>query len=304
MVTENPSEEAVTAVIVTYNSSSDIEHALDALMWDRQQVPIEVVVVDNGSTDDTVRRIRARGGCVVVEQANRGYAAGINAGVAASRATGPILVLNPDTECAPGAVATLQRVCATRNAIVAPRLVDAEGVTSPSIRRKPTLRRALGLSSTGHPSLTERVEVGPSYDTAHVVDWATGAALMVPRVCHEVLGGWDESYFMYSEETDFCIRASRHGWPTWYEPSATVRHRGEGSGFSSDLYAIQAINRVRFYRRQRGAMRGVAYFSITVARESVRAVLGDALSRRAVSALVSPSHRPSVLGAEPHLVPR
>lgn len=294
----------VTAVVVTHNSAGVIDTALDSLGASVQTIAIEVVVVDNGSTDDTVARVERRGDCRVVRAANDGYAAGINAGVLAAEGTGPILVLNPDTVCDPGAVVALADAAARHHAIAVPRIVGADGTTSRSQRRFPTLARALGLGFTDHPALTEIVSAPEAYATAHPVDWATGAVMLVPRACHAALGGWDESFFLYSEETDFCLRARDAGWSTWFEPRAVVRHDEGGSGRNATLYAMQIVNRVRLYRRRTGPLRGAAFFALAVLREASRVARGDAQARVATAALLRPRRRPPQLGAAGHLVPR
>ena len=271
---DSPFDQPVTAVLVTFNSRNHILASIDSLSVEHQGIQIEVVVVDNGSSDGTADLVESQGRARVVRSDNLGYAAGVNAGARQSSGRGPILVLNPDTECLPGSVATMVATAEREHAVVAPKLLDADGRISPSIRRAPTLRRGMSLAFTGLPAFTERVEVGPEYELARPIEWATGAALLVPRECHEQLGGWDESFFMYSEETDFCLRASDHGWRVWFEPDAVVRHTGQGSGFSDDLYAMQIINRVRLLRRRRGAITGAAYWGMTLIREVGRGALG------------------------------
>ena len=171
----------VTAVLVTFNSRDHIVASIESLSREQQGIPIDVVVVDNGSTDGTAALVESHGRARVVCSKNLGYAAGVNTGVRESSGRGPILVLNPDTECLPGSVAIMVATAAREHAVVAPRLLDADGQTSPSIRRAPTLRRGMSLAFTGLPAFTERVEVGPEYESAGPIDWATGAALLVPR---------------------------------------------------------------------------------------------------------------------------
>jgi GT2 family glycosyltransferase len=291
--------------MVTYNSAAAVGAALDSLGARRQGLELDVVVVDNGSTDATAQVVAARDDCRLVRSDNRGYAAGVNLGVASGSHTAHILVLNPDTECLPGSIAALLHASREEHAIVAPRILEVSGMTSRSLRRAPSLRRALGLSFTGRPSLSEIVGEDAAYETRGRADWATGAALMVPRECHDSLGGWDESFFLYSEETDFCLRAADEGWPTVYEPSAAVRHAGRGSGWNDDLYAMQIVNRVRLFRRRRGPVSGATYFALTALREASHAVLRrDRTASHAMWALLRPSRRPAVLHCADRLVPR
>ena len=186
----------VAAVVVTHNSAAVVETLLDSLPSAMDGLPYRVVVVDNGSTDDTVGRVRQRSDCHLVVQSNRGYAAGINAGVAAAPEAGRILVLNPDVVLMPGSVRHLAAALDQHAvAIVVPKVLTPDGTTYRSLRREPTLARALGLTRTGIPALSEYVSEAAAYEMAHAVDWALGAVMLIGRGAHEELGGWDESFF-------------------------------------------------------------------------------------------------------------
>jgi GT2 family glycosyltransferase len=294
----------LTAVVVTHNSAAVVAGLLDSLPAALAGIPAEVVVVDNGSTDGTAALLEARGGCRVVRSANVGYAAGINRGVRESRAGGDILVLNPDVRLAPGAVGHLVAAAGLpRTGIVAPRIRDPDGTLALSLRRDPSLPRALGLNRTGRPLLAEYVTEPAAYERAGVVDWALGAVLLVTRECHDALGGWDESYFLYSEETDLSLRARDRGLLTRYEPAAVAVHLGGGSGRSGRTQAMQAVNRVRLYRRRHGPAAAAAYLALTVAAELSWAARGNRDCRAAAHALLRPSRRPAELNA-PRLLPR
>ena len=295
----------VAIVIVTFNSADQIGALLDSVPAAAGDVPVEIVVVDNGSTDDTVAVVERRTECRLVRETNRGYAAGINAGVRAAGAVSAILVLNPDCRLEAGAVPALVRTMMRTGAgIVAPRVVDVEGNLTWSLRRTPTLGRASGLGFTGHPALSEYVTEPAAYTRAGVVDWALGAALLVDAECHRALGGWDESYFLYSEETDFCQRAARAGWATWFAPDAAVVHVGGGSGQSPRTHAMQIVNRVRFYARGHSTPAAGLYFALVLASELTWLVRGHQQSRASIAALVRPRSRPAELGCSTGLIPR
>jgi GT2 family glycosyltransferase len=290
-------------VIVTYNSAAVVGALLDSLPQALGDLGSEVVVVDNGSTDDTVATLRRRG-THVVEATNDGYAAGINRGVAALSPGLPVLVLNPDVVLAPGSVQPLlDRLDDPGVGIVAPRMLDGDGALTPSLRRRPTLLRSLGLGFTGLPGLSEDITAEEVYGRSAVVAWATGAVLLVRRECHEALGGWDASYFLYSEETDFSLRARDHGWVTVYEPSSTAWHTGSHSGWNDKLYAMQILNRVRLYGRRHGGPAAWAFYGVALVREAELAVRGHHQSRRALRALLSPGARPQELGLSAKLAP-
>ena len=172
-----------------------------------------------------------------------------------------------------------------------------------SLRREPTLLRALGLTATRLPALSEYVAQQEDYQRPTTVDWALGAVLLMSRACYDAVGGWDDSYFLYSEETDFCLRARDLGFTTRYEPAAVVVHIGGQSGQSDQTHSMQIVNRVRLYRRRHGLVAAWFYFFLTVASELSWLARGRAESRCAIRALLRPSLRPSELRCSDQLMP-
>ncbi|GAA2217943.1 glycosyltransferase family 2 protein [Promicromonospora sukumoe] len=295
----------VAAVVVTYNSAQHVDALLDSLPAAFGDVPYTTVVVDNGSTDDTLALLRRRGDCTVVESVNDGYGAGMNRAVRHSPEAAEILVLNPDVELDAESVPRMLSVLRRPGVgIVAPRTREADGSLSPTLRREPTLARAGGLSFTGLPLLAERIEDPRAYVTEHPVDWAVGAIWLVDRECFDALGGFDETYFLYSEETDFALRARDRGWLSVYAPDAGGMHVGGGSGTSHATHTMQMLNRVRLIRRRRGTPAAWTYYGVTLLVELRRALLGHRASWPTLRALVRPSLRPAALGASDAVLPR
>ncbi|HOA85950.1 MAG: glycosyltransferase family 2 protein [Microbacteriaceae bacterium] len=295
----------VAAVVVTYNSEDRIEALLASLPAAMGDLSYSVVVVDNGSIDGTVALLEGRTDCTVVRSTNVGYAGGMNRAVKASPPSKTVLILNPDSVLDPGCVPAMCRVLeAPEVTVVAPRVREEDGSLSPTLRRGPTFLRVGGLSFTGRPAFSERIEDPREYELEHEVEWAVGAILLIDRARYEALGGMDESYFLYSEETDFSLRAKDRGWITVYTPAAGAMHVGGASGESSTTHTMKVLNRVRLYRRRAGKIRAVFYFWGVVLIELRRAVLGHGKSWGTIRALVRPSQRPAALGASKHLVPR
>ncbi len=295
----------VAAVVVTYNSEEHIDALLDSIPAAMGDLDYSVVVVDNGSHDRTPELLKARHDCVLVRAANDGYAAGINRAVHASPEAGAILILNPDAALDPLCVVRMLGVLGEPGTgIVAPRIREADGRLSPTLRRGPTLGRVGGLSFTGLARFTERIEDPREYDHQHEVEWAVGAILLIDRECFSALNGWDESYFLYSEETDFSLRAKDAGWATVYSPVAGAMHVGGGSGESAATHTMKIVNRVRLYRRRTGDGRASVYFALSVLTEMRRAVLGHQKSWSTLRALLSPKRRPAALRASDSLLPR
>ena len=294
----------VDVIIVTYNSLHVIDGLLDSLPAALDGLEYEVVVVDNGSADGTADLVEARGGCRVVRSPNLGYAAGINRGVREAIPAEAILVLNPDVRLGarsvPPLLAALQEPSV---GIVAPQVRSPLGDLNYSLRREPTLLRALGLTGTGLAALSEFVSKPADYACPGRVDWALGAVLLMSRKCYETVGGWDESYFLYSEETDLCLRARDKGLRTWYEPRSLAVHIGGQSGRDGQTHAMQIVNRVRLYRRRHGALASWCYYWLTIASELSWLIRGHRQSWSSIMAVLRPSRRPGVLRCADRLMP-
>jgi len=253
-------------------------------------------VADNGSSDGSVPLVRDRApaATVVLMGRNAGYAAGINAAVRAAPPHAEVLVLNPDVRLMPGCVAELRTAMQPGVGIAVPRLLDGAAQPVNSLRREPTVLRAwadalIGARRAGrYRSLGETVTDRKVYERPATADWATGAVLLIGAECWDRCAPWDESFFLYSEETDFALRARDAGFVTRYAPSAQAMHLGGGSATSPRLWPLLTLNRVRLFSRRNGRIRTLAYWAALVAREASRSLLGKEASRAAVRALLSP----------------
>src|SRR3954452_13608003 len=286
----------VSAVVVTWNSSRHIRslarHLLPAMTAIGSS---SIVVVDNGSTDDTLDVVRQElpGATVVELSRNTGYAAGVNAGIAVAPDDDDVLVLNPDVEVDREMLGRLlAAVRDERVGIAVPRLHDSAGALSPSLRREPTLQRAVGEMLVGgvragrRPHWGEMVTGAASYEHDQDVDWATGAVMLVSRQCLRAVGEWDESFFLYSEETDFALRARDAGFMVRYVSDAAAVHEGGEVMTSGPLLALMLRNKVRLFRRRHGLVEAVALYAVTLLTCVSRAAHGDRAQRYAVAALL------------------
>src|SRR5450756_2311088 len=286
-----PSE--IDIIIVTYNSAQFIGELLDSLPAALGNITANVIIVDNGSADSTVKILLDRGDCQVVYKRQVGYAGGINRGVRESSGANAILILNPDTRLFPGSVVHLLAALRTPGTgIAVPRVLSDHGSLEFSLRREPSLLRALGLGWTKHPALSEYVQEAAEYEHPHAVYWALGAVLMISRQCFHMLGGWDESFFLHSKAPDHSIRARDIGLRTWYEPRSVAVHIGGGSGRDSRTHAMSAVNRVRLYRRRHGPIVSWCFYWLTIASELWWGLRGNRHAGFAAVALLRPSFRP------------
>ncbi|MFT4165243.1 MAG: glycosyltransferase family 2 protein [Microlunatus sp.] len=288
----------LAVVTVTYNSASVLPDFIASLDGGFDSgIDWRLVVVDNDSKDDSIAIVEslAPSATVVRMERNAGYAAGINAGV---RAAGPgidaYLLLNPDVRLGEGSVSTLLESLDRFGAgVVAPRLLDARGELIFSQRREPTLLRAwgdalLGAERAGRWSHLGEVVSRPSaYDLRSDCAWLEGSTLLVDRECWDAVGAWDEQFFLYSEETDFQLRVRDAGFSVLFEPSATAVHLEGGSAQSPALWALVQVNRVRLYKKRHRQPETFGFWLATLARETIRSLLGSQPSRTAMRALLS-----------------
>jgi GT2 family glycosyltransferase len=247
----------LSIVIVTYNSSAQIDECLRSLTSNPPRTAHEIVVVDNASSDGTADAVRARWHSVktIEAGANLGFARANNLGIRHSSGS-LVLLLNPDTVVPSGAIDTMTAVLETRPdvAIVGPRLIAADGrvelsfgwMMSPlaEARQKLLVRG----SARGGPiaayvaSLTRR---------EHDVDWVSGACLLVRRDDAEAVGLMDERYFMYAEDVDFCAAIRARGRRVLFTPAAEVVHlRGQSRATAaSATEAAYRRSQLAFYEK-------------------------------------------------------
>jgi GT2 family glycosyltransferase/glycosyltransferase involved in cell wall biosynthesis len=275
----------LTVVIVTYNSRDVLADCLAALPDALDGIDeVRVVVVDNDSTDGSLAlaaELMPTAICMSTGR-NAGYAAAINEALRGTDARDDVLVMNPDVRLAPGSavqlISTLRRSGA---GVVAPKLVDGEGRLLLSQRRDPTLARAwaqaiLGGRRAGKVSALGEVVTSPAaYERPGWVDWASGAVLLIGASCRTAIGDWDDSFFLYSEETEYCQRARRAGFRVRFDPCVVATHL-EGDLESSGALRRQLVqSKLRLYRRGHSRPSTAVYRAALLVNDGLRAVGGS-----------------------------
>ncbi|RAN76512.1 hypothetical protein B5P43_23225 [Bacillus sp. SRB_336] len=268
----------IAVVVVTYNNADSVDALIESLRNETTEQRIRVIAADNSPTDETLRRLAAHPDIIAFSTGgNLGYAGAINEAAAWAGDCHAVLVLNPDLVVGRGALSTLlARMAASDAGAVVPLLQDDDGAIYHSIRREPTLARAaadalLGARLAGRPGWLAEIDTeDESYQHPHRIDWATGAAVLVRHDVARLVGGWDEQYFLYSEETDYLRRVRDAGHSVWFEPAAVMRHSRGGSGSSAELVALMAVNRVRYAASHHGQVRAAAVRAVTAAAEVAR----------------------------------
>lgn len=287
----------VAIIAVTYNSSAVIRaflHALPEALGDIDSAA--VIIVDNSSSDGTPQIVHesAPWAVVIPTGENLGYAAAINIGLRRCRARRGTYILNPDAVPAPGSVALLLEAADSDRQIgmAVPRMLDSTGQLKYSLRREPTLLRALGEALLGgrrsarYPPLGDLIRDPDFYVDGATADWATGAALFVPTHASDIVGSWDERFFLYSEETDYALRLRDHGLRVQLVEAASVTHPGGDMSRSPWLWSLVAVNRTRLYAKRHGRVVSALYWLVVLANECARSLLGRPTHWAAVKALL------------------
>jgi GT2 family glycosyltransferase len=258
----------VSVVVVSYNVRSMLLRCLESVDVALAGVPHEVVVVDNASRDGSPTAVRegfprAR---IIESPVNNGFGKANN--LAIQQTIGEfVFFLNPDTQVDPAALKKLLDYIRARPnvGIAGPRLLYPTGVDQPSRRRFPTPLTAVVESTIVQQwlprnALLDRYYLNDRSDVTQDVDWLVGACLLVRRSVLNLIGGFDERFFMYSEELDLCRRAREAGWRIAYVGDAEVTHY-EGASSEQNLEQRSKLfneSKARYFEKYHGEAIGRA----------------------------------------------
>jgi len=248
----------IDVVIVAYNSRETLRACVEPLV----QLPwASVTVVDNASPDDSALVIADLPVQTIRAPRNGGFAYGCNLGTAAGAAEF-VLLLNPDARIEPASLGTLVSALRADPALgsVGPRTLGDGGRLHLTQRRFPRLRstyaQALGLHRVApRASWADDVIKEPAaYTRPATPDWLSGGCVLLRRTALDDVGGLDEGFFLYSEETDLFRRLRGGGWRARFEPQATAYHQGYASAPRETTTPILARSRVRYACKHHGRL--------------------------------------------------
>lgn len=247
-------------IIVSHNTRADLDRCLRSLAANPPSASHEVVVVDNASSDGSRKLVRDTWPQVrlIASEQNVGFARANNLGIRATRSE-LVLLLNSDTVVPPGAIDRLVAELRARadTAAVGPRMVDGKqraelsfgAMIGPWTELK---QKAIGRLAARDVRVVlkwiERETRAPK-----MVDWVSGACLLVRREDAEAVGLLDERYFIYCEDVDFCAALRRRGRRVWFLPSAEIVHyRGRSVAWApAATEAAYRRSQIAYYAKHR-----------------------------------------------------
>lgn len=294
---------SVAVVIVTFQSEGTLDDCLGPLLKENGESPFaspvsELAIIDNNSTDGTIEKVKQLPQAVtkLFMDRNQGFAAGVNLGFHRTTAD-YVLLLNPDAVIEPDAIAELAGYLDAHHdvAAVGPSHLDAHGYRSPShgdapsvkllwssfLDFVPPLRDALNV-----PALSKPTPLGVSHPLP--VEYLCGGAMMIRKDVWKQLGPFDEAFFLYFEETDFCVRAREAGHGITLLPTVTAKHSGGHSADQSrELADFAFLQSYRTYIRKHFDKPEQAW-------SLLRLLLWVKVIGHAILRLIKPDHHPTL----------
>lgn len=278
-------EPIFSILLVNWNTAELTLKAIQSALDDSAAngISVEIIVVDNGSSDDSLQRIReSQPGVVIIENgSNLGFARAVNKGLAV-RTGRHVILLNTDATLRPGALKAILRAFEENPhvGIVGANLLNEDGSPQNSIAPFPTLLTEVvnkALLQFLSPTRHERKVRNTSKEVLDV-DSVIGACLAIRGEALTAIGPLDERFFFFFEETDWCFRAHKLGWRVVIAPDAKVVH---GQGKSSETVLVDVRieyyrSRYRYFLKNHGKWRTILLFEfmlLKLAVETVSAVI-------------------------------
>ena len=253
----------ISVIIVNYNGGQDIIDCLESLQTSQANASLEIIVVDNDSTDGSTERIKSQFESVrIIELGeNRGFAAACNVGIEAANSN-TILLLNPDTLVVDDAIGKMYRALVQHPnwGVVGARMLNAEGVPYRAARRFPT-PLAMAFTAIGLAKLFPSSQLFNGYlygerriESLDDVDQIEGSCLMISETARKAVGDLDDKFFIFFEEVDWCKRVKAAGFEIHIVNDAEVIHKvsttmGRYYEFTRKIHAQSAM---KFFRKYEG----------------------------------------------------
>jgi GT2 family glycosyltransferase len=245
----------VSVIVVTHQGRDLVLRVLRAALAATGPIDAEWIVVDSGSTDGTPAAVAgAFGAMTVLREPNIGFGAANNVGLRRARGR-YVLLLNPDVEIVEGTIAELVAAMDARpgTGVCSALTHYPDGTLQASMHRFPSPARQLGEALMLHrlapfAHLQEDETRAERYAAERSADWLSGSFLLARREAVEQAGGFDERFFLFSEECDWCLRVRRAGWDVRHVPGLRLVHH-TGRAERPDLFAQNSHAKVLYARK-------------------------------------------------------
>lgn len=272
----------ISFVVLTYNSEAYIEALLNSLFKfhkeDIEKKTIEIVIVDNNSSDKTLLLVEKFNNIKIVEnKKNLGFSKGINLGVSMSSSEF-VIVLNPDTKFESGNILNVIKLFEKDKSIgvIGGKIVGRNGQKEKSagrfLKTFQVFLMALGLD--------ELFGLRSSPSKLKYVDFVSGGFMILRRKIFEDLDGFDENLFMYIEDMEFCFRARKEGYKVVFDPSISIYHESHGSA-SRGFAVINIYKGLYYFHKKHG--NPASYFMVRLIlklKAFFLILIGKALNKR------------------------
>lgn len=239
----------LSIIIVNYNTKELLRDCLASVFKETKNIDFEVIVIDNASKDASSAMVKKEFPRVklIVNRHNAGFARANNQGIKQARGE-YIILLNSDTKIIDKALVKLVKFSQEQPGlgIAGPRLLNADNSHQPSTAPFYTLAVTAVSLFKGDRWLRQ----SPSQTRS--VDWVSGACFLIKKEALEKIGLLDEKFFMYVEEMEYCYRAKKAGFSTFFYPGAEVTHLVRGSSVDGKEKAILGIYQglIYFYEKR------------------------------------------------------
>ena len=235
----------LSIIIVNYNSGEELIVCIQSLRRYISNISYEIIVIDNNSTDNSRKLLKESTMDInkIFLENNTGYSIANNYGMEQCKGE-YILLLNPDTYIKNNSIKEMIDFLDSKPAVgvLGPLLIDPDGNIQLPSSNFPDLKQQI-LYMLSCKFLLNRIarsseqRVALKLKIPFEVDWVSGACFMLKRIIYETIGGLDESFFLYAEDVDWCIRIKDSGWKIFCHPSIEVVHIG-GVSSKKNIYLL------------------------------------------------------------------
>jgi len=248
----------LSIIIVSWNVKELLEKCLKSIYKYKTDLFLEIIVVDNASTDKTIEMIKKNFPKVklIINDINKGFAKANNQGILASQGEF-ILLLNPDTEIIKNSLEKMMDFMKKhyQAGIAGCKHLNSDWTIQPSVRRFPNFWSLFFI-------FTKMAKIFPQIPTiyyylakdlnlkiAQPVDQVAGSFFLMRRKVIDEIGLFDENFFIWFEEVDYCLRAKKAGWQIWYNPEAEIIH-----------YGGKSFNQILTFKKQKMFFKSAKYY--------------------------------------------